>query len=44
MSVMSFLFWEELKGDLLSVSVLGLEKKREVSHNKFTAVTYLVKG
>jgi hypothetical protein len=44
MSVMSFLFWEELKGVLLNVSVLGLEKKREVLHYKFTAVTYLVKG
>ena len=41
---MSFLFWEEAEGDLLSVSVLGLEEKREVLHSKFTAVTYLVKG
>ena len=44
MSVMSFLFWEEWEGDLLNVSVLGWEKKREVLHSKFTALTYLVIG
>jgi len=41
---MSFLFWEEVEGDLLNVSILGWEKKREVLHSKFTAVAYLVKG
>jgi hypothetical protein len=40
---MSFLFWEECEGVSLNVSVLGWEKKREVLHSKFTAVTYLVK-
>jgi hypothetical protein len=37
-------FWEEWEGVLLNVSVLGWEKKRDVLHSKFTAVTYLVKG
>jgi len=29
---------------LLTVSVLGWEKKQEVLYSKFTAVAYLVKG